>query len=110
VEPGEGNPEGKPDPCSYEKPTRRPLGRTERWSQLRNTLRERPYSTEIENRRPDNVASLQLGKKVARAHICLFGRSARRRDLSWAAYEEMSGIKLALWNVNGKEWIHYSAV
>jgi len=22
----------------------------------------------------------------------------------------MSGIKLVLWNVNGKEWIHYSAV
>src|SRR5262249_36205674 len=68
IEPGEGDPKGKTDPCSDQKPTRRPFRCADRRPQLGDSLRERPHSAEIKNRSANDIAPLQLGEKVARIH------------------------------------------
>jgi hypothetical protein len=65
VEPGERDPERKTYSCSDQKPARRPFRCADRRAQLRDALRQRPHSGDIEDHRADDIAPFQLGKKVA---------------------------------------------
>jgi hypothetical protein len=69
VEPGERNPERKPDPCSDQKPARRPFRCADRRAQLRDALCERPDRADVEDRSADDVAPLQFGEKVSAIHL-----------------------------------------
>jgi len=68
IKPGEGDPEGKTDPRSDQKPTRRPFRCADRRTQLRDALRERPDGADIENRRANDVAPPEFPEETLRIH------------------------------------------
>src|SRR5262249_36609264 len=68
IEPGEADPKGETDPCSDQKPTRRPFRCADRRPQLGDALRQRPHSAALKNRSANDIAPLQLGEEIARIH------------------------------------------
>src|SRR4051812_32339307 len=56
-EPGESDPERKPDHAGDDEPARAPLRKADRRAELRDALHERPDSADIEHGRTEHVAA-----------------------------------------------------